>query len=141
MLEKMGNKNSTRKEKTEEKIVTEVGREEKKKMISNIERDALNCTKSEHFLKTKPIWKELIKQTGKELWYRKFDDSWTFDVGYLKSVDQCYMVTLEKPEVNGFKPADVVKPLWKLFLFNPKDPQTAWENRMNIFPVQPTLKF
>lgn len=140
----MGNKTSTRKEKTEEKIATadqSLGREEKKRMMSNIERDALNCTKSKHFLETKPIWKKVIKQTGKELWYLMDGDSWFFDVGLLKSVDECYMVTLEKPEVDGFKPADVVKPLWKLFLFNPKDPQTAWKTRMDMFPVQPTLKF
>ena len=150
MLENMGNNKSTRKQKSEEKPLTAdqlLGRgEENKRMMDSvrqtkIERDALNKVKSEHFLKTKPIWNEILKQTGKKLWYKKYDDSWIFDVGYLKSVDNSYMVILEKPEVNGVKPRDIKKPLWKLFTFNPKDPQTAWETRMGMFPVQPTLKF
>ena len=126
----MGNNTSTSSTQNNQKEHFQVPKSQQKENIDKV--------RSEKFLKDIPIREKIFLKQGKQVWFYNEDYS-QFDVAYIKSWDEDYIVTLAKPNSN----TEWHVPLWKLFLRNPsKNNDAAWNERMRNYNMeQSQLKF
>ena len=126
----MGNKNTTSSTQNNQKENFQVPKSQQKENIDKV--------RSEKFLKDIPIREKIFLKKEKQVWFYNEDYS-QFDVAYIKSWDEDYIVTLAKPNSN----TEWHVPLWKLFLRNPsKNNDAAWNSRMRNYNMeQSKLKF